>query len=43
LEVKEENTTGGILTLWNPKKIDIIDAEVARDYLSVVIEPVGDN
>ena len=26
LEVKAENTVGGILTLWNPQKIDIIDA-----------------
>lgn len=37
LEVKAEKTTGGILTLWNPQRIDIIDAEAARNYLSVVI------
>lgn len=42
LEVKAENTTGGILTLWNPQKIGIIDAEASRNYLSVVIQPVGD-
>jgi len=32
LEVKADNTAGGILTLWNPQKIDIIDAEAARNY-----------
>eukprot|EP00253_Pinus_taeda_P036567 PITA_36567 len=42
LEVKAENTVGGILMLWNPQKIDIIDVEASRDYLSVVIQPVGD-
>eukprot|EP00253_Pinus_taeda_P013184 PITA_13184 len=42
LEVKAENTAGGILTLWNPQKIDMIDAEASRDYLLVVIQPVGD-
>lgn len=42
LEVKAENTTGGILTLWNPQNIDLIDAEAYRDYLSVAIQPVGD-
>jgi len=42
LEVKVENTAGGILTLWNPQKIGIIDAEASRNYLSVVIQHVGD-
>ena len=28
--------------LWNPQKINIIDAEASRDYLSMVIQPVGD-
>ncbi len=42
LEVKVENTAGGILTLWNPQRIDLINAEAARNYLSVVIQPVGD-
>ena len=42
LEVKVEKTTGGILTLWNPQKIGIVDAEASRNYLSVVIQPVGD-
>jgi len=41
LEVKAKNTAGGILTLWNPKKIEILDAEVSREYLFVVIQPVG--
>jgi len=41
LEVKAENTAGGILTLWNPQKIDLIDAEASRDYLSAVLQPVG--
>eukprot|EP00253_Pinus_taeda_P005056 PITA_05056 len=42
LEVKGENIARGILTLWNPLKIGIIDAEASRNYLSVVIQPVGD-
>jgi len=42
LDFKAENTTRGILTLWNPQKIGIIDAEASRDYLSAVIQPVGD-
>ena len=37
LEVKVENTVGGILILWNPKKIEILDAEASQDYLFVVI------
>ena len=41
LDVKAENTARGILTLWNPQKVSIIDAEASRNYLSVVIQPVG--
>ena len=41
LEVKAENTVDGILTLWNPQKVSIIDAEASRNYLLVVIQPVG--
>ena len=39
LEVKAENTAGGILTLWNPQRISIMDAEASRNYLPVVIQP----
>eukprot|EP00253_Pinus_taeda_P003205 PITA_03205 len=42
LEVNAENTAGGILTLWNPHKIGILDAEASKNYLSVVIQPVGE-
>eukprot|EP00253_Pinus_taeda_P005917 PITA_05917 len=42
LEFKARNIVGGILTLWNPQKIGIIDAQATRNYLSVVIQPVGD-
>jgi len=38
LEVKAENAAGGILTLWNPMKIGIIDAEASRNYLLMVID-----
>ena len=41
LEVKAENTVGGILTLWNPQKVNIIDAEASRNYLLVVIQRLG--
>eukprot|EP00253_Pinus_taeda_P027310 PITA_27310 len=42
LEVKAENTAGGILILWNPQKMGIIDVEASRNYLLVVIRPIGD-
>eukprot|EP00253_Pinus_taeda_P009399 PITA_09399 len=42
LEVKAENTAGGTLTLWNPQKLGIIDAEASRNYLSMVIQPIRD-
>ena len=42
LEVKAENTAGGIITLWNPQNIGIIEAEAYRNYLPVVIQPMGD-
>ncbi len=42
LEVKADNIVGGTLTLQNPQKIGIIDAEASRNYLSVVIQLVGD-
>eukprot|EP00253_Pinus_taeda_P023924 PITA_23924 len=41
LEVKAENTVGGILTLWNPQKVIIVDAEATRNYLSAIIQPMG--
>lgn len=42
LEVKENSTVGGILTLWNPHKFEILDAEASRNHLSMVIQPLGD-
>ena len=41
LEVKAENTAGGILTLWNPKRVSIVDVEATRNYLSAIIQPMG--
>lgn len=41
LEVKADNTVGGILTLWNPHKVKVLDAEASRNYLSIVIQPKG--
>eukprot|EP00253_Pinus_taeda_P013097 PITA_13097 len=41
LMIDLENIAGGILTLWNPEKVSIIDAEASRNYLSVIIQPVG--
>ena len=42
LEVKVDNIVGGVLTLWNPQNLGIIDAEASRNYLSVVIYLVRD-
>jgi len=33
LEVKADNIPGGILTLWNPQKVNIVDVEASRNYL----------
>eukprot|EP00253_Pinus_taeda_P006614 PITA_06614 len=41
LEVKAENTARGILTLWNPQKVNIVDVEATRNYLSAIIQPMG--
>eukprot|EP00253_Pinus_taeda_P021718 PITA_21718 len=42
LEVKANNSAGGILTLWDPQKFGILDAEASRNYLSLVCSLVGD-
>ena len=42
LEVKVEKVARGILTPWNPQKLGILDAEASRNYISVVIQPLGD-
>ena len=42
LEVKAKNSTGGILTLWDPQKFGILDDEASRNYLSLVCQPWGD-
>lgn len=42
LEVKENNSAGGIPTLWDPQKFGILDVEASRNYLSLVCQPVGD-
>ena len=42
LEVKANNSAGGILTQWDPQKFGILEAEPSRNYLSLVCSPVGD-
>lgn len=42
LEVKTDKEARRILTLWNPQKLGILDAEASKNYLSVVIQPLGD-
>jgi len=42
LEVKENNSTSGILTLWDPQKFGILDVEASRNYVSLVCSLVGD-
>jgi len=42
LEVKVDHSVGGILTLWDPQKLSILDAEASRNYLSLICQPVGD-
>lgn len=42
LEVKANNTAGGILTFWNLQNFEITDAEASRNHLSIVIQHLGD-
>ena len=42
LEVKANNSAGGILTLWDPQKFGILDFEASKNYLSLVCQPEGD-
>jgi len=42
LEVKVDNSVGGILALWYPQKLRILDGEASRNYLLLVIQPLGD-
>ena len=42
LEVKSDNSAGWILTLWDPQKLGILDVEASRNYISLVIQPLGD-
>lgn len=43
LEVKEKNSTMGILMLWDPQKFRILDVGASRNYISLVCQPLGDN
>ena len=42
LEVKENKSVQGILTLWDPQKFGILDAEASMNYLSLLCQPLGD-
>ena len=42
LEAKANKHVGGILTLWDPQKFGVIDAEASRHHLSLIFQPVGD-
>jgi len=42
LEVQENHSAGGILTLWDPQKLGILDVEASRYYLSLLCQPVRD-
>lgn len=42
LEVNIDHSVGGILTLWNPQKLGILDFEASRNYLSLICQLIGD-
>jgi len=42
LEVKANNSVGGILTLSDPHKFGILDVEASKNYFSLVCQLVGD-
>jgi len=41
LEVKANKSVGGILTLWDPQKFGVIDADMSRHHLFLIIQLVG--
>lgn len=42
LQVQGNNSTGGILTLWDPQKFGIFNVEASRNYLSLVCNLIDD-
>ena len=42
LEVKANKSAGSLLTLWDPQKFGVIDAEASRHHLSLIFQLVGD-
>jgi hypothetical protein len=41
LDIDSQNVVGGILTLWNPQKVDLLSEEATRHYLSVIMQVIG--
>jgi len=41
LNIDSQNTAGGILTLWNPQKVEFLSVEVTKHYLSVIMQVIG--
>lgn len=42
LEFKENKSAGGILTIWDPQKFGVINAEASKQHLSLILQLVGD-
>jgi exonuclease III len=41
LNIDSQNVVGGILTLWNPQKVEFLSAEATKHYLSVIMQVIG--
>jgi hypothetical protein len=41
LDIDSQNVVGGILTLWNPQKVELLSAEATKHYLSVIMQVIG--
>jgi exonuclease III len=41
LDIYSQNVVGGILTLWNPQKVELLLTEAIKHYMSVIMQVIG--
>jgi hypothetical protein len=41
LDIDKQNVVGGILTLWNPKKVEFLSAKATKNYILVIMQVIG--
>lgn len=43
LEIASNGWEGGLIILWNPPVIQLISSEVARSYIAIEVQVVGNS